>query len=156
MDNLQLKSLLNKYLTIYKGAYFKDNIPAHLGESFAIIINLSLSNQLGTHWVSIIKYPNALYYFDSLGKDPMSDKYLNKFLSFQNVSFFFNISQIQSSNSTVCGIYCTVFLTLVKDLNSYKEYLSLFNNNLNRNDVVVCKLFENYFGRSCNSYKLVF
>jgi hypothetical protein len=55
MDNLQLKSLLNKYITTYKGSYFKDNIPSNLGGSFAIILNLSLTKQPGTHWVSIVK-----------------------------------------------------------------------------------------------------
>jgi hypothetical protein len=154
MDNLQLKSLLNKYITTYKGSYFKDNIPSKLGDSYAIILNLSLTKQPGTHWVSIVKCSNVLYYFDSLGNDPMLDKYLSKFLTSQNVPFFYNLKQIQSSESTVCGIYCAVFLALVKDLVSYKEYLTLFSNNLIRNDAIICKLFENNLGKSCEYYDL--
>ena len=154
MDNLQLKSLLNKYITTYKGSYFKDNIPSNLGGSFAIILNLSLTKQPGTHWVSIVRHSDVLYYFDSLGNDPMFDKYLSTFLSHQNVRFFFNLEQLQSSNSTVCGVYCAIFLALVKDLNSYKDFLSLFSNDLNRNDANICKLFEHYLGKSCEFYDL--
>ena len=64
----QLQKILEKCIT-FDGIYSSDSIPHHLTKKvhFTIICNLSPSNQIGSHFITIKAYPSYILYIDSIG-----------------------------------------------------------------------------------------
>jgi hypothetical protein len=47
-----------------------DTLPSKINELECGIVNLDISENNGTHWVSYYKNKDICYYFDSFGLDP--------------------------------------------------------------------------------------
>ncbi len=103
------------------------------------ITNMSKSDEMGTHWISIVKSaPNLVEIFDSL-----STKYdiLKPYLKFnKDPSIIYNDCAFQLPTSTTCGFFAITFCVnrcLNFDL-KYKEVLAhVFTDDLNKNEKIV-------------------
>ena len=98
------------------------------------IINLNGSS----HWTALIRDGDEYYYFDSYGF-PCTEhiEYLI------GKDYNYSKQQLQSINSSSCGFYSIAFLKFMnkKDKNrSYKCFLELFNNQRQKNEVVLYHL----------------
>jgi len=129
MDSFQLRYALNeliKDIPVYVCA--SDQLQLVNTKQFAIIVNTEPSSNSGSHWVCFYK-PNdssTIEFFDSYG---VKVKYYGKYF-LQFISKFHKIeqclSQIQSYNSNVCGMYCLYFLYMRQQL-TYNDVLKAFN-----------------------------
>ena len=93
------------------------------------IINLNNHNQEGSHWVSLIKQNDILYYWDSYGMPPPIE-----ILKINTNKIYYNTYTIQDIKEENCGYYCLFFLYHMKLYkNDYKKMLELFiyNNEIN-------------------------
>ena len=110
---------------------------------FAIIINLDYSNEPGSHWVTLfIDENNEGYYFDSFGFPNFSNEMLYFLRNNKINKINFNKYFIQSKNSDNCGAYCVLFVKMLCNGYSMREFLNLFSNNTEENDEISVKILE--------------
>ena len=67
LSNHFIDKIMYSVSSWYKGTYSSDNFPKHLKPPYSIILNLSRSNQLGSHFIAIIEKENEIIYFDPFG-----------------------------------------------------------------------------------------
>ena len=107
---------------MFKGVYARDqfNNLDRLGSSnqrlppiSLYICNLDNSNEPGSHWVVIEfnRYSGKTMYFDPYGFPPIHEDIINKLIQ-QSSSLMWNNVQLQDTNTTVCGQYCTIYCLL--------------------------------------------
>jgi hypothetical protein len=97
---------------VFQGVYACDEIENKHIKKYpaAFIVNLDTRKQSGSHWVAIFVTKNKIAsYFDSFGLRP-NNKHIMKFLRKTCKTFRYNKDQLQSINSTVCGLYCIMFI----------------------------------------------
>lgn len=103
--------ILDKYISnVYKNVIASDELKQINNESESIfIVNTDPGYMKGTHWVAIYSKRGYCELFDSLGNDP--SKYGSDFKQFMNQyeTFVYSNIQIQSINSTKCGIFCIYY-----------------------------------------------
>lgn len=101
---LDLLKNINIGKRFFKGVYAVDNIPKHLSrmQCFIIIINV------GFHFVTLYGKSDLLVYVDSFGNNPPPS--LKKFLIACKRDIVCNTKQIQSLNSTHCGLYAVLYV----------------------------------------------
>lgn len=63
----ELLNIGNKLIKNFKGVYPSDLIPK-LKNNQSCILNLDSSRENGSHWISVYKYKNKLYVYDSFGR----------------------------------------------------------------------------------------
>ena len=72
------------------------------------IINLSRSDEDGTHWTAWFKHPQRyVCYYDSYGDLPPPPEFVT-YLS--NYDIYYNVGREQEFNSVICGQLCLCFL----------------------------------------------
>jgi hypothetical protein len=115
-------------------------------KTFCLIFNLSKHNEKGTHFVAIFASKDALFYFDPFGKK-ISNSYVKKFIDriIRTRQLKQNKKCIQSKTSIFCGFYCLSFLLSQKIGVSIKNYLSIFDSDLNKNDEITIDFIQEYF-----------
>jgi hypothetical protein len=104
ISNIELDMISKKLkLDNYRGTISRDNLsqfPVKTKESF--IINLQPAQAGGgSHWCSLIRDGNRIFYFDSYGGGAPSDVY-NRYPGISPVSSTFILQNM--SNDTYCGI----------------------------------------------------
>lgn len=114
-----MSGLTNKYLEelskIYikknfLGVYPSDAIPnINKKKEFSIIFNLSKHFEPGSHFISIVKFPKQIIYFDSFGKN-CKVKSIKTFINKFKLPIKYNKKQIQHHVSNFCGYFCFYFL----------------------------------------------
>lgn len=111
VSNHYIDSVLRPTCVNYCGVYSANNIPLTLKKKnvFSIVCNLSNEGQAGSHFVTILSFPDYVLYIDSLGLPCITKPILN-FLSRLNKKVFYNRMQIQSAKSKFCGFYCILFV----------------------------------------------
>lgn len=114
IDILQIVECTACLKHIFRGAFSRDEltllkpVPGIEGG----IINLSKSNEEGSHWTSWFKHFNkTVCYYDSFGNLPPPCEFVN-YLSDCNI--YYNVEREQQFNTVVCGQLCLCFL--------FKEY----------------------------------
>ena len=95
----------------FHGGFAADNFPLHLSENRFIIVNLSTSQSIGTHWILICQRNGKNNIADQLGQNLTSYKHLhNRFVSSagntQTVYELLTNQPIQKANSILCGLFC--------------------------------------------------
>lgn len=87
-----------------------DEIPKEIKEKHFIISNLSPSNEVGSHWITIIRSEkDTLEIFNSLGMNSIDR--LQPYLKLtKKVNVIFNEQPFQSNESTSCGFFCIYFI----------------------------------------------
>jgi len=98
---------------------FIDNIFADNIENGNYICNLDKGLVKGTHWVAFIKNNNEIGYFDSFGFRP--PLILENYCKQNNLKCFFNLNQFQNINSSLCGLYCLLFLLIGSNMTFYNK-----------------------------------
>ena len=142
MLNVEFEDHFKKCPAIYPcflGVYSVNNFPRNIKTKTFFITNMSKSDEMGTHWISIVKSaPNLVEIFDSL-----STKYdiLKPYLKFnKDPSIIYNDCAFQLPTSTTCGFFAITFCVnrcLNFDL-KYKEVLAhVFTDDLNKNEKIV-------------------
>ncbi len=142
MLNVEFDDYFKKCEAIYPsflGVFSLDTCPRNIKNRTFFILNMSRSNELGSHWISVVKSsPNLVEIFDSLGT-----KYeiLKPYLKFnKNSNIVFNDCAFQLPTSTTCGFFAITFCVnrcLNFDL-KYKEVLAhVFTEDLNKNEEIV-------------------
>ena len=119
------------------------------GDSF--IINMSSSNNPGSHFVSIfIPSYNEAEYFDSFGL-PSFDSNINKAFKMAKLKVTEFNKNIQDLSSQFCGLYCIAYL-IWRQLGLEKEkFARIFNSESKiMNDATVLKLLKLYINEKNN------
>ncbi len=143
-----MNGLTNKYLESLSNLFFKnigkkkflgvfpsDVLPETRRKEFAVIFNLSKHNELGSHFIAIVKKVNEIIYFDSFGEKcyvPTIKSFIQKF----GLPITFNTKKIQDDRSNFCGYFCFHFLYHCFYLNkSLLSYVKIFpTRELKQND----------------------
>ena len=101
----------------------------------SLIINNDVSSKKGEHWVALVLTKNEAFYFDSFGL-PIIDRQILAFLSKQKYrKVTYSTKCIQSIYSDKCGLFCILFVKIVKTQKKYKKFLKMFSEkNLYVND----------------------
>ena len=89
------------------------------------VVNLDSDNLPGTHWIAIIRLNSVCEVFDSFGLVPPSEVQI--WCTEHAKKWICNSKCIQDPTSTLCGIYCCLFLTSRHKFNSMLDtvkYLS--------------------------------
>jgi hypothetical protein len=129
----------------FEGVFSIDNFPKNIKVRSFFVCNMSKSNDLGTHWISIVKpEPKTIEIFDSLGT---KIDILRPYLKFKNnPTIVYNVNAFQTSNSSTCGFFAIFFLVercFNFDL-KFKEVLAeIFDENLEINEKQVVDFCEN-------------
>ena len=144
MDTNEInKLLMNEKKFI--GVFALDKLPKRkINTPASLIINTDVSKKNGEHWVALVIVKNQAYYFDSFGLQ-IIDKEILRFLSTMKCKeVTYSKKCIQSINSNKCGLFCILFVKLVKDKKQYESFLDMFlENQLRLNDHLVLE-YLNY------------
>lgn len=156
MNTIELENYLQKFTSqntkIIVCAI--DKLPRKLktGFSYAIVVNLSKSNDEGSHWCAIYitaerndegNYGRSGSYMDSYGFEPRS-WYLTDFIRRNCKRITYNPCQLQQLNSKVCGMYASCFLIHMIKGGRLTSFIKKFSKNLLLNDLFIDKNYNYY------------
>jgi len=145
LTNIELEKLSKTILgRNFLGVYPCDSFPEIKNrKSFSLIFNMSKHNERGSHFVSVLKINQNVFYFDSYGKK-CSNNFILLFLKSLSDTYFFNSFEIQPYSSIFCGVYSLGFLVSSQKFNlPVESFLSLFYLKDNINDQIVTDFIVN-------------
>ena len=132
----------------FLGVYPQDFLLTFSPDTYPIklLLNLDVSSQPGTHWLSLCITETHLEIFDSFGLDPKTWnrkpvillKFIEKLSQSRNVLIS---PRFQSNNSNLCGFYSILFLSLRTNF-TFHEICNLFSQNLRLNDTVLSSFLQ--------------
>ena len=135
MDTNEIDRLLANEKN-FVGTFALDKLPQKkIKVPASFVINNDISSKKGDHWVSLVLTKNGAFYFDSFGL-PIIDKQILSFLSRQKFKkVVYSTKCIQSISSDKCGLFCILFIKIVKNKKKFERYLEMFSDkNLALND----------------------
>jgi hypothetical protein len=148
--NVYIHHILSHSDPHFMGVFSSDTIPDHLSknERFNIIVNLSKREELGTHFICIIRFPKKVFYIDPFGGACFIPK-ICTFLHNLNIKIYYQVKPVQHITSNFCGFFTIYFCLLYSyGLQRTTKYL-LLSHNLNKNDELVishiCHIINNIF-----------
>ena len=99
-------------LTLWHGVYSCDRIPRQLWtKNFAIIVNFSNYEQVGTHFIVLTQLGGKLFLLDSLATPAeLIPTGLKTLMDEKGGIYVFRGSPIQQHLSKYCGFYCIYFI----------------------------------------------
>ena len=147
IDKILLKDRYSK--KIYLGGYAKDDLPfkkIQNRNTYAIIVNTDLKAGEGIHWFSIVYMNKNLYIYDSLARNPFSDKHILQLIKYHK-EMKSHIHYIayphQSPFSNVCGLYAIFAILYLSRHHTFEELNMKFDVcNMKQNDLFIIKLFK--------------
>lgn len=93
----------------FKGVFASDDVTLPSQAPAGIIINTDNRGQPGEHWTALfIKSDLTCEYFDPYGISPVVPHIILVIKNFKQCTY--NSTQIQSSRSNSCGLFCIGFL----------------------------------------------
>lgn len=133
--DLELLFSLNRHTLVnYRGTYAVDMVPSLQRAGF-IVINTDRHDSPGQHWLLYMRNINGKFSFvDSFGLPPIERE-----LQCLQIDEY-NDKCIQSLYSVHCGLYVSVFASLLCKGASLKSIVSLFGDSLVSNDLLVIKM----------------
>lgn len=138
-DIERLLSYSDATTKMYRGVRALDEATL-LKEPGFYICNTDRRSQPGTHWILYMRTKNDNHiYFDSFGLPPVESE-LQKLVVDE-----YNSKCLQSLYSPFCGMYCAFFASRLCRGYTLQECVSLFSDNLVRNDLTIIKLVEDEF-----------
>ena len=142
MNSLQIQLALRHINASTVGVFPADKIPIILERPCAIVANTDDSKKPGAHWVAMyVDSEGRGTFFDSYGLPPMVPQHIDR-LRRNCTVYEWNIQQLQSINSIVCGEYCIDFLFYMSRGFELNMFCSLFSNDSRKNDSLSKKLFN--------------
>ena len=114
ISNHYINSILKPTCPNFLGVYSSDNIPLQLlqlqhDDTFFIVCNLSRVRESGSHFITIMCFPQYVLYIDSFGL-PCTVKEIQSFLSKLKKQIFYNVQRVQAASSSFCGFFCILFV----------------------------------------------
>ena len=114
MDEDEINSLIQACKLLkynFCGVFAADNFSLKLSQNRFIIVNVSSSDSIGTHWTLLCRKNGNYIFADPLGQKLTSYKYLynrlaSAALDIQNVYELLRNQPIQTQNSILCGSFC--------------------------------------------------
>ena len=144
LTNWKIERMLSQHCILFRGVFSCDNIENSLKESkqFSIICNLSKSNEIGSHFITVLKYENTLLYVDPLGY-PCKNSDILSFLNSQSCELMYSQTRLQDKESVLCGYFCMLFC--IDFEKSYTHRMFHSEPNLLKNDNLVLKYLSRIF-----------
>ena len=129
-ENYPLSNIfINNSLKDYKnfiGCFSKDQTPL-IENNKSIITNLQNSYEPGSHWITLKRFNNTIFVFDSFGIGYLPKDIFKVYKSFKMIT---DIYRIQDILSNLCGMFCVLFILYdIKSKNDFINFLLLFNSN---------------------------
>ncbi len=142
MLNFELRTFLRRKLADRQVYVMpSDILPERFSLPAGFIVNLSSSNQPGTHWVAIyINECGEGTYFCSFAMKPQ-EKNIQNFLRMHCKTIEYNSMQLQSQHSDLCGHYAAIFLMHAFNGLGLTHFQKFFSTNLILNDLLIRKMF---------------
>ena len=141
MNTFEINNNL-KILNCFKGTYPINKIKFFKTKRrpLAFVINLDPDYMPGSHWVAIfIDKKNNAIYFDSFGAKNCP-KLIKEYLKKNKVKrIYLNRYMLQSITSQTCGAYTVLFLKMLCNGFTFREFLKLFTNETNKNDKLILR-----------------
>ena len=114
MDEDETNSLIQACKLLkykFSGVFAADNFPLKLSQNRFLIVNVSSSDSIGTHWTLLCRKNGTYIFADPLGRKLTSYKCLynrlaSAALDIQNVYELLRNQPIQTQNSILCGLFC--------------------------------------------------
>ena len=131
----------------FMGVFSIDNFPKKIKLRSFFVSNLSKSSDPGSHWISFIKSePKTIEIFDSLGTKIDN---LRPYLKFSNnPNIIYNEAAFQTSTSSTCGLFATMFLierSFNFDLKFNELLAEIFDKTPEINEKIVIEFFATHF-----------
>lgn len=121
-----------------------DQLPRTLekNKEYGFVINLSRATEPGTHWTALYidKQRNATW-FCSYSFKPQG-YYIQNFFKKNCKRISCNKNQLQQLNSTVCGMYATLFILHMMNKFTLSSFEKRFSKNLLLNDIIIEKMYN--------------
>ena len=108
LSNVFIDNIMYHVSYWYKGCYASDNFPKNLNPPYSMVINLSRSDMIGTHFIVIIEQKQEIMYFDPYGLNCFVPAICN-FLKSKHKKKLINLKTIQSIDSSFCGVFAMCF-----------------------------------------------
>ena len=107
LTNIYLENFLFPQSAYFQGVYSANNIANKFFgvPRFSIICNLSNYGERGTHFITIIAFPEFVLYIDSLGL-PCFNSSISHFLIRLQRAVYYSNRAIQHWDSSFCGFFC--------------------------------------------------
>jgi len=142
LTNLYLEKLCRKFIgSNFIGVYPSDTDPDTKRKKFSIIFNLSPHYEEGSHFISVLKLDDLIYYFDSFGKPP-KNLHINNFMKKFQLPIIYSKIKLQDDKSSFCGFFCFYFLFFILNMGRpINEFYHLFfSESLEKNDSLLINL----------------
>ena len=144
--NAFIDKVLEHYCKYFHGVYSSNTIPQDLKKKtfFCVVVNLSRDDEPGSHFVSVIKNKETLFYLDSLLLDAKKE-ILHSVISEDIISIKMLSERIQSVQSNFCGFYCILFCLLYEEIVKYSRLPNFYVDeyNLTKNDKLCLQYIVN-------------
>ena len=113
-------------------------------KSKSIILNLSPSNEKGSHFVAMYIDGQTCIYFDPFGLKCFNQYIIDFVLKIGYSQVIYSAQQIQHFSSLFCGYYCLSFLISQQKNHLLNDFLSIFSNvDLRKNDDICIRYIKN-------------
>lgn len=111
---------------------------------YGFVMNLSRSTEPGSHWTALyIDKKRKASYFDSYGfRFADKNHHIRRLIKENCKRVYCNKQQLQQLNSSVCGMYASLFILHMMNGGSVKTFASRFTKNLLINDIIVREQFN--------------
>lgn len=145
MNSSEIDTYLKHLPVNSSGVYASDHLPLRLPSSSALVVNTDPHTKSGTHWIAIFLDANGkMEYMDSFGQPPLIPDHI-KFIRRNSCCYRYNVQPLQSYGTSVCGQYCLVYLYLRSHGYAMKDFTTLFSEDVNKNDLIVDKIFKRLY-----------
>lgn len=108
VTNIYISKVLKKTCSNFIGVFSPDTLPTIIPKKGSIVCNLSNSDEIGSHFITIILQNARVLYIDSFGV-PCENNDVSSFLSQCQKPVFYNTQMLQDVFSPFCGFYCILF-----------------------------------------------
>ncbi len=133
MDTSQLKCMIECDPVLKQsilGVFAADRLPTELLRTpFGFIANTDIHAKPGRHWCAFFSNIRGhIDFFDTYGRTPnQNSQYFKEWLKSNGITIRTNHIQIQSDGSTLCGLYCVLFLHQRLIGCTYQDFLNVFD-----------------------------
>lgn len=144
MNSLQVQRALRHIQGQTIGVFPADKIPLVWEKPCALVANVDESTKPGSHWIAIyVDSSGNGVFFDSYGLPPAVSHHIDRIR--RNCRFYeWNIQQLQSIDSDVCGHFCIDFLFYMSCGYTLPMFTTLFSSyDTVRNDKLAVSLYNN-------------
>lgn len=142
MDENQINKYLRK-IEKYQGSFASDELNEISIKTFPeyVIVNLDSRSGGGNHWIALAIYENSVYICDPLGGIKPDIALPTELINFLHVLLtsrkLYMTKQLQPLRSDTCALYCIKFILCMSETNSFKNFLRLFTNDYQQNEVII-------------------